>query len=1016
MLLSLCSITSYAYDFEVDGLYYNLISASEKTCELVGGKEGLTSVIVPASVSTRGLTLSVKRLGANVFENNASISKLEIQAPIEVSSSAFSGCTNLADVRLSDGVTTIGEKAFYNCPIDSLYVPNTVLSIGENAINLVKTVYLADGKDELKSYGPAAAMTKLYMGRCIETGAGIFFNNDYPISYSYYKSKSLCGRNLCEVSIGSLVQRLDESLFESCYKLKYIFIPKNITNIEENVFKGCTALNEICFEDSESAIEIYYTYEYSAINWNFKWTGGTVFPYYHYYIKGVRSPFVDASLKSVYIGRDIDYHYSKDIFLSSGISGGNYIYMHADYEGEWNAALLFHASLKKVEFGPKVKSICPYMFYGQQNPDVIAYPIPSGITGIGTLSYANSSISRNITLNGVKSIGSNVFKGCKGIKSVDLGNSIQTFGENVFSSCTSLRKADLGSLEILRTGTFKGCASLTWLRFGEKLTTIKSTSLNDCVNLTQIGLASSTPPAFDSKSELKSLNTWDVTLYIPHGTTSNYEAANVWKDFPFKEEQDIPEFVAPKPNNVVNDDVPGNYIMIQPTNEDRKVTLATNDNKAKYQWYKYVEKTGEEIEITNNFHSASGWRLSDNSWDSNMHEADSAAILNYECTFNAGDELSFDWHVSSEDMFDQLQCYLGDELLFVKSGESSGSFSKKFDASKTGMLSFVYVKDNCLDVGNDNAIIRNLKIQNSSSMTMQIPEAIANETNCELSFESATIGDKVFCIVTLGDGRQIKSNEFVIEYLNFIKTQPTANNLRVELDTPDPGAKYQWYKKGLSEKTISPISSGMYAWTEQNGVWTSGNKGIDSSTSGMTARFNVDSGDVLTFDWTVSSQSSRDYLTVSVDGVTSKMSGVKSGTYEKLFERSGEALIEIRYTKDASGSSGSDCATVSNMRYLTSNWMPIEGAISAQFTGSMDDFEDGDVVCCEVILSDGRKLTSDKVTISKSGIDDITLDSVTGYTVYNLNGIQVLKTMDKSALDYLPSGIYIINGQKVLVK
>ena len=34
IVVLLCSISASAYDFEVNGLYYNLLSASDKTCEL----------------------------------------------------------------------------------------------------------------------------------------------------------------------------------------------------------------------------------------------------------------------------------------------------------------------------------------------------------------------------------------------------------------------------------------------------------------------------------------------------------------------------------------------------------------------------------------------------------------------------------------------------------------------------------------------------------------------------------------------------------------------------------------------------------------------------------------------------------------------------------------------------------------------------------------------------------------------------------------------------------------------
>lgn len=49
------------------------------------------------------------------------------------------------------------------------------------------------------------------------------------------------------------------------------------------------------------------------------------------------------------------------------------------------------------------------------------------------------------------------------------------------------------------------------------------------------------------------------------------------------------------------------------------------------------------------------------------------------------------------------------------------------------------------------------------------------------------------------------------------------------------------------------------------------------------------------------------------------------------------------------------------------------------------------------------------------GVEDIPVDQQTGrYVVYNLSGVLILDTMDESLVKELPSGIYIINGRKVI--
>ncbi len=51
-----------------------------------------------------------------------------------------------------------------------------------------------------------------------------------------------------------------------------------------------------------------------------------------------------------------------------------------------------------------------------------------------------------------------------------------------------------------------------------------------------------------------------------------------------------------------------------------------------------------------------------------------------------------------------------------------------------------------------------------------------------------------------------------------------------------------------------------------------------------------------------------------------------------------------------------------------------------------------------------------------TGIGSVTAPAEDGYTVYNLQGICVLKTADADALRTLPAGLYIINGRKHVIK
>ena len=96
--------------------------------------------------------------------------------------------------------------------------------------------------------------------------------------------------------------------------------------------------------------------------------------------------------------------------------------------------------------------------------------------------------------------------------------------------------------------------------------------------------------------------------------------------------------------------------------------------------------------------------------------------------------------------------------------------------------------------------------------------------------------------------------------------------------------------------------------------WTSTNK-THSSTSSYTYTFDVEAGDVLSFDYSVSSESGYDELTITINGTTVvTASGEETSFYQKSFTTTGTITMIVEYTKDGSNSSGSDQATVYNIK------------------------------------------------------------------------------------------------------
>ena len=130
--------------------------------------------------------------------------------------------TSLAAVRFVDGITAIGNYAFYQCSsLTSVTIPSSVTSIGENAFGLCTSLTSITITDSVTS---------------IETGA-------------FWGCTSLTG-----ITIPNSVTSIGGSAFSSCTGLTDIVIPEGVTSIGNNTFNGCTSLTSVTIPSSVTSL------------------------------------------------------------------------------------------------------------------------------------------------------------------------------------------------------------------------------------------------------------------------------------------------------------------------------------------------------------------------------------------------------------------------------------------------------------------------------------------------------------------------------------------------------------------------------------------------------------------------------------------------------------------------------------------------------------------------------------------------------------------------------------------
>ncbi len=162
-VMSLTTLSASAYDFEVDGIYYNIINATNKTVEVTYKDTNYNSysgdVRILSYVDYNGSSYKVSTISAWAFARCTNLTSVTIPEHVQtISPYAFYSCTNLEVVTLPQWVTQIGANAFAQCSklkkVISLSSTPPTISNSNAFIYSNTTLYVAN--QSLNAYRNAA--------------------------------------------------------------------------------------------------------------------------------------------------------------------------------------------------------------------------------------------------------------------------------------------------------------------------------------------------------------------------------------------------------------------------------------------------------------------------------------------------------------------------------------------------------------------------------------------------------------------------------------------------------------------------------------------------------------------------------------------------------------------------------------------------------------------------------------------------------------------------------------------
>ena len=200
---------------------------------------GLISVDIPASV---------ERIGRSAFQECENLAKVNITSleswcqidfdiiwtgtnPLQYAHHLFLNGTDLTDLIIPDGVTSIGAGTFYYCnSLTTVTIPASVQSIGEKAF------YECDG------------LTRVNISD-LASWCSIEFQEENSNPLWYAEHLYLNGSELETIVFPEGLDRVNEFTFINLNSLSGVHIPEGVTSIGHSAFRDCDNLVDVRLPD-----------------------------------------------------------------------------------------------------------------------------------------------------------------------------------------------------------------------------------------------------------------------------------------------------------------------------------------------------------------------------------------------------------------------------------------------------------------------------------------------------------------------------------------------------------------------------------------------------------------------------------------------------------------------------------------------------------------------------------------------------------------------------------------------
>ena len=202
-------------------------------------REAIRSVIIEDGVTT---------IGQSAFWECIGLTNITIPNSVTIiGGSAFDNCQKLMEITIPNSVTTIGGAAFSGCvELTSITIPNSVTTIGDAAFS---------GCVELTNITIPNSVTTI--GRHAFWHCGRLTDVTIPNSVTAIGgwAFAFCDE-LTSITMSNGVTIIEDMTFAGCANLTEVIIPNSVHTIREWAFGGCSGLTSITIPYGVTTIQV----------------------------------------------------------------------------------------------------------------------------------------------------------------------------------------------------------------------------------------------------------------------------------------------------------------------------------------------------------------------------------------------------------------------------------------------------------------------------------------------------------------------------------------------------------------------------------------------------------------------------------------------------------------------------------------------------------------------------------------------------------------------------------------